>query len=128
MKLDPTAWLRTMARRQKPATGGYIPADTPMPITGCDYAAPAVPAKREPPPGVTVTFHPDSTPTPELIQQMAEALGAGTAKTAELPQRTKPSLEHTAEITRQANEAARREHIDTNCPCIAIYSRCRCPH
>lgn len=127
--MNGTDWLRSLVRRKpRYATGGIITADQ-APIlgeSGCTYTVPATMPKHELPPGVTVTLHPDSTPTPELIQQMVEALGVDPTKTAELPQRIPPSREHTAELTRQAAETARAERVLALCPCIAIYSRCYC--
>ena len=127
--MSPLDWLRSR-RQPKYATGGHVAALAPgnAPPVAIDTSCTLTMPTKTPtlPPGVTVTFHPESAPTPELVQQMAEAVGIAPPKPAELPQRIAPSREHTAELTRQANEEARRERVDNNCPCAVIYSKCRC--
>jgi hypothetical protein len=96
-----TDWLRSLVRRKpKYAIGGTITA-TQAPIlsdSGCTYTLPPTP------PGTDMT-----------------------EKSAAAPAYIPPSFELAAELTRRADDAARRERVDTNCPCIAIYSTCRCP-
>lgn len=117
MKLDPTSWLRAMARRQKLATGGYIDTSTSLLPTesGCDYTVP--PTATKPAADIAVELR---EPTPEQVEQMATALGVIPLGPA--------SREQTQRIADQiANEKtteAKAEAAVVNCPCLAIYSRC----
>lgn len=132
--MSPLDWLRSRTKRQPHATGGIVAGpgtgDQTLAFidTSCTLLMPTTPPTL--PPGVTVTPHPDTTPTPDLIQQMAQALGGDVrtkpTEAAELPQRVPPSRERTAEITRQAEQRARDEIELVNCTCLAIYSNCRC--
>lgn len=83
-------------------------------------AHPAQPAPAAP------AAEPEPAPTPEPVQQTIHVPSHDETKAVSLPQRIPPSREHTAELTRQANEEARQARVAANCPCTVIYSRCYC--
>jgi hypothetical protein len=116
-------WLRAKTKpKPKYATGGYVtgprPGEPPLIQGGCAWPAPLT--APELPDGATIQIRGYTETTPEEHQQLLADIQAAVAP------RVKPSLEHTAELTRQAEARARAELKDQICPCTAIYSKCYC--
>lgn len=137
--MSPLDYLRAMARRRKPATGGLVRYDPETPLYvggGCVFPAPAASSS---PADVTISLH---EPTPDDVRQMAQGLRAtvrvspGAADEEHIPPQmaeARAKLEATQERARRADEEALaaemrlRPEAPPRCPCAVIYSRCHYP-
>lgn len=116
--MSPLDYLRAIARRQKPATGGIVRYDPSVPLVpsgGCVFPMPATGT----PENVTVTLHLHE-PTPEDTQRMVEALGV-TIGPASLEQ----AARGTTESEEQASTPCAEDRL--TCPCAVLYSHCYYP-
>jgi len=115
--MSPLDYLRAMAGRRKPATGGLVRYDPAKPIvmsSTCHSSPLPIPEHPQAPARLTIRL---GSPTPEDVRRMAEGL--------RLPVSATPGP---AKCEQQARAAGRSPAAaETGCPCGVIYSRCYYP-